>query len=263
MEQDLLSAGYDAVYAAMPNSPTARRIWHELAEGPDVPEEFGHLSFTTLPELQRMAAELRVGPGDTFADVGCGTGGPALWMARETGARLIGMDLSAVVVEQCRARAEKLGLADRARFVVGTFQDTGLDTASVDGLMSEDALQYTPDKQTAAAELARVLRPGGRLVITAYELHPERAAGTPILGVDVVDDYRPHLEKAGLDVDIYEQVTGWPEPMTACYSAFVEAKEALTQEMGENPTNALLMEMSLTLEERPYRHRVLFAATKK
>ena len=263
MEQDLLSAGYDAVYAAMPSSPTARRIWHELAEGPDFPEEFGHLSFTTLPELQRMASELRVGPGDTLVDVGCGTGGPALWMARETGAHLTGMDLSAVVVEQCRARAEKLGLADRTRFVVGTFEETGLDTASVDGLMSEDALQYTPDKQAAAVELARVLRPGGRLVITAYELHPERAAGSPLHGADVVDDYRPHLEKAGLDVDIYEQVTGWPEPMTATYSAFVDAKEALTKEMGEIPTDALLMEMSMTLEERPYQRRVLFAATKK
>ena len=263
MEQDLVSAGYDAVYAAMPNSPTARRIWHELAEGPDFPEEFGHLSFTTLPELQRMAAELRVGPGDTFVDVGCGTGGPALWMARETGSRLIGMDPSAVVVEQCRARAEGLGLADRTRFVVGTFENTGLDTASVDGLMSEDALQYTPDKRAAAVELARVLRPGGRLAITAYELHPERAAGSPLHGADVVDDYRPHLEKAGLRVDIYEQVTGWPEPMTATYSAFVDAREALTKEMGEIPTNALLMEMSMTLEERPYRRRVLCTATKK
>ncbi len=263
MEQDLLSAGYDAVYAALPNSPTARRIWHELAEGPDFPEEFGHLSFTTLPELRRMAAELRVGPGNTFADVGCGTGGPALWMARETGAHLIGMDLSAVVVEHCRARAEKLGLADRARFVVGTFQDTGLDDASVDGLMSEDALQYTPDKQAAANELARVLRPGGRLVITAYELHPERAAGSPLHGSDVVDDYRPHLKNAGFDVDIYEEVTGWPEPMTACYSAFVDARDTLIEEMGEIPTNALLAEMSLTLEEKPYCRRVLFAATKK
>ncbi len=263
MEQDLLSAGYDFVYAALPNSPTARRIWHELAEGSDFPEEFGHLSFTTVPELRRMSAALRVGPGDTFVDVGCGTGGPALWMARETGARLIGMDLSAVVVEQCRARAETLGLADRTRFVVGTFESTGLDTASVDGVMSEDALQYTPDKQAAANELARVLRPGGRLVITAYELHPERAAGSPLHGSDLVDDYRPHLKKAGLDVDIYEEVTGWPEPMTACYRAFVDAKGTLTEEMGEIATNALLMEMEMTLEERPYRRRVLIAATKK
>ena len=49
MEQELVASGYDAVYAAIPNSPTLRRIWHESAEGVDFPEEFGHISFTTVP----------------------------------------------------------------------------------------------------------------------------------------------------------------------------------------------------------------------
>jgi hypothetical protein len=70
MEQDLLTGGYDAVYGATPNSPTLRRIWHEIAEGLDFPEEFGHISFVTLPELQRMATELSLSPGDTLVDLG-------------------------------------------------------------------------------------------------------------------------------------------------------------------------------------------------
>ena len=111
--------------------------------------------------------------------------------------------------------------------------------------------------------VARILRPGGRFVFTSYELDPERAAGLPILGADIVDDYRPALEKAGFAVTTYEQVSGWPEPMTATYSAIVEAKDALTQEMGEAATNALLLEMALTLEHRPYRRRVLAAATRE
>ena len=78
MEQDLVASGYDAVYEAAPKSPTLRRVWHELAEGPDFPEEFGHISFTTLAELQRMARELSLGPRDTLVDLGCGMAGPAL-----------------------------------------------------------------------------------------------------------------------------------------------------------------------------------------
>ena len=262
MQPDILSAGYDAVYRGVTKSPTLRRLWHALAEGPDFPEEFGHISFTTLPELQRVAAELRLRPDDTLVDLGCGMAGPALWVARETQARLTGIDASLVATEQASARAAALGLAARARFVVGSYAATGLAAGSVDGVMSEDALQYAPDKRATMAEVARILRPGGRFVFFAFELDPERAASLPVLGLDPVDDYRPALKKAGFSVDVYEQVPGWPEPMTTTYSAVLAAKEPLTQEMGEAAVGALFLEMSLTLEHRPYQRRVLVAATK-
>lgn len=262
MEQNILSAGYDAVYRGMTKSPTLRRLWHELAEGPDFPEAFGHISFTTLPELQRVAAELRLRPDDALVDLGCGMAGPALWMARETQARLTGIDASPVATKQASTRAAELGLADRARFVVGSFAATGLAADSVDGVMSEDALQYAPDKRAAMAEVARILRPGGRFVFTAYELDSERAANLPTLGADPVDDYRPPLVKAGFSVDLYEEAPGWPEPMTTTYSAVLKARERLTHEMGEAAVGALFMEMSMTLEHKPYRRRVLVAATK-
>jgi len=259
---NIVSTGYDAVYGATPNSPTLRRLWHEHAEGLDFPEEFGHVSFTTLPELRRVAAELRLRPGDTLVDLGCGMGGPALWVARETGARLIGVDLSAVAVEQASARAAQLGLAGQAHFVVGSLAKTGLDTSSADGAMSEDALQYVPDKRAALSEAARILRAGGRLVYTAYELDRGRAANMPVLGVDPVEDYRPVLAEAGFRIEIYEEVPGWPEPMTTTYSTILDAREALTREMGEAAVGALFWEMSMTLQQQPYRRRVLVAATK-
>ncbi len=263
MEQNLVSIGYDAVYRGAPNSPTLRRLWHEHAEGADFPDEFGHISFTTLAELRRMAGELRLRPGDTLADLGCGMAGPALWLARETGARLIGVDMSSVAVELAAARAAGLGLGDRARFAVGSFAETGLDAASVDAATSEDALQYAPDKRAAFEEAARVLRPGGRFVFTAYELDPVNAANLPILGSDMVDDYRPVLEAAGFTVEIYEQVAGWPEPMSTTYAAVVAAKDAIAQEMGDAAVGALTLEMSLTLSRKPYKRRVLAAATRR
>ena len=66
MQEDLTRATYDAVYAALPKSPTLRRLWHEHVEGPDFPEEFGHVSFVTLSQLRRMATELHLKPGDTL-----------------------------------------------------------------------------------------------------------------------------------------------------------------------------------------------------
>lgn len=259
---DLVSAGYNAVYGATPDSPTLRRLWHEIAEGPDFPEEFGHIGFSTLSELRRMASELRLNAGDTLVDLGCGMAGPALWMTRETKARLVGVDGSSVAVEQATARAAALGLAEQARFVEGSFAETGLEADSARGAMSEDALQYAPDKRAAMNEAGRILRPGGRFVFTVFELDPERAANLPILQEDPVDDYRPLLKEAGFTVEIYEEVQGWPEPMTAAYSAVVNARETLIQEMGEAAVGALTMEMSMTLDQKPYQRRVLVAATK-
>jgi SAM-dependent methyltransferase len=260
---DIVSTGYGAVYAGTPNSPTLRRLWHEHAEGPDFPDEFGHISFTTLQELRRMEAELRLGSGSTLVDLGCGMAGPALWMARESGARLIGVDLSAAAVEQASLRAAQVGLAEQARFVVGSFAETGLEAGSADGVMSEDALQYAPSKEAAMSEAARILRRGGRLVFTTYELVPEAAAKAPVLWTDPVEDYRPIVTKAGFKVDAYEEVPGWPEPMTTTYSTILGVGEDLKREMGELGAAALFLEMSMTLQHRPYRRRVLLAATRE
>jgi hypothetical protein len=49
MQDNIISSGYDAVYAATPASPTLRRLWAEHVLGPDFPPEFGHISFVTLP----------------------------------------------------------------------------------------------------------------------------------------------------------------------------------------------------------------------
>jgi SAM-dependent methyltransferase len=263
MEQNVISAGYDAVYAAMPKSPTLRRLWREHACGVDFPEQFDHISFVTVAELTRFASELRLQQGDTLVDLACGMGGPALWLANETRARVTGIDFSAVGVALANERATSLGLAERSRFAVGTFAQTGLDDRSAAGISSEDALQYAPDKRAAFAEAARILRSGGRIVFSAFELEPERAAGLPVLGVDPVGDYRPLLEEAGFDVDVYEELPGVPEPVTGAYRALLEARDTLLREMGESAAMSLFAELTLTLERRPYRRRVLACATRR
>jgi 2-polyprenyl-3-methyl-5-hydroxy-6-metoxy-1,4-benzoquinol methylase len=62
--------------------------------GDDYPVEADPRSYVTLSELHRIAFELRVGPGQSIVDLGCGHGGPGLWVARETGATLVGIDQS-------------------------------------------------------------------------------------------------------------------------------------------------------------------------
>jgi len=187
-------------------------------------------------------------------------GGPALWIARETGAHLSGVDLAAVAVAQAQKRAQRLGLADTARFSAGSFAQTGLDTASMDAAMSVDALQYAPDKTAALREFARIIRPGGTLAIFALELHPERSRGLPVIGDDPVDDYRPLLRDAGFDVLQYDQTPDWHDRLFTAYRAVIDARDALRQEMGEPATAAILSEMTLTLDRDIYSGRIFALA---
>ena len=64
--------------------------------GDDYHEELGGDSFVTITDLQNIARYLNVAPGDTFVDLGCGRGGPGLWITRETGANYVGIDLSEI-----------------------------------------------------------------------------------------------------------------------------------------------------------------------
>lgn len=259
-EPSIVAQGYDAVYEAMARGPTFPRIWKQYAAGEDYPDNFLHISFVTLKDLKRLASALKISAKSMFADIACGMGGPGLWIARETGARLCGVDVSRVAVAKAGERAEGLGLASNARFSVGSFADTGLDTASMDAAMSIDALQYAPDKAAAVRESARVIRSGGTLAFFAFELDPEKTRGLPVIGADPVADYRPLLEEAGFRVRTYEQTAGWHERLSAAYGAVIEAQQTLREEMGELAVAAMLSEMTLTLERDIYCGRVFAVA---
>jgi SAM-dependent methyltransferase len=255
-----IAAGYDAVYAALPNSPTFARIWREHALGPAYPAGFEHISFLTLDEMQAMTDALALSPGSTLLDLACGMGGPGLWIARESTANIVGIDISPIALDHARSRAEAIGMSQSARYMPGSFDNTGLDAASIDGALSCDALQYAPDKKAAFAEAARVLRSGARLAFVAFELDPDRLASVPILGDDPVADYGPLLEQAGFDIERYEETPGWRERVTAAYEALAAARPSLLEELSEPATNALLGEITLTLQLRPYRRRVFAVA---
>ncbi|MEN3273173.1 MAG: hypothetical protein V7636_1934 [Actinomycetota bacterium] len=258
-----VAAGYDRVYAATPNSTTLQELWRPRAGGGDFPADFGNISFLTVAELQAAAAALDVGPDDVLADLACGAGGPGLWVATHTGCKLVGVDLSAEGIAAATTRAAELGLDGVASFHVGSFATTGLDSASVDGVLTVDALQYAPDKAAAYAEMARILRLGGRAVIAVFEVDPDRVHGVPVLGDDPVADHRPLLESAGFTVDSYEESAGWWDRMRAAYGAVLEAEVVLRSELGDDAFDSLALEMTLTLQLEPYPRRVLAIATRR
>ena len=257
---DAVRTGYDAVYTALPRSDTFNRLWRSNAYHGDFPAEFAHIGFLTLGEAQRLLALLAPGGGDVVVDVACGTGGPGLWIAQQTGASLIGVDPSPAGLAAARERAARTGLDGRSRFEQGSFERTGLPGSSADAVMSIEAFQYAPDKRAGLTEFARILRPGGRLGLICFETDPAKTRGLPVLGVDPVGDYRPLLKSAGFDVLAYEETPGWADRVEAAFSAIVGAADVLAEEMGEQASASALAEAMITLDTHPYPRRILAVA---
>lgn len=254
--------GYDAVYDTLPRGETFSRLWRMNAYRGDFPDEFAHIGFLTVPEAQRLRGLLRIRPGETLADLGCGAGGPGLWMARESGAVLTGVDPSPAGLAAARQRAAAAGLADRARFQQGTLEHTNLADGAAGAVMSIDALQYAPGKRAAFAELARILRPGARAGIVCFEVDPATVAGLPVLGVDPVADYRPLMAAAGLAVEAYEETPGWQERVHAAFSAITAHGGTLIAEMGQRAAEGIFAEAAVTIQMKPYPRRIMAVASR-
>lgn len=118
-----------------------------------------------------------------WLDVGCGTGAVSMRAAR-AGADVTGVDLSEVMVETARRRAQEEGLA--IAYEVGDAENLPCENASFDVLSSSVGLIFAPDHPAVARELARVVRPGGRLGLTAWK--PESRV---VRGQQLAAKYQP------------------------------------------------------------------------
>jgi SAM-dependent methyltransferase len=259
----LVRDGYDALYETGTDSEVLQRLWATHATGVDYPPAFAHISFLTMDEAEELSSASGLHEGDHLVDVACGTGGPGLLVAALTGAHLTGVDLSPVGIAKAVARSERVGMTGSSRFVVGTFERTGLPDACADAVMSVDAIQYSLDKRAGLVEMARLLRPGGRLLLTGFEVDPARVAGFPVLGLDPVDDFNPLLSETGFELESYEESERWNERLLAAYDAVLEEAAALSSEMGERGYAPLALEASTTLGFEPYRRRVLVVASRR
>ena len=238
-------ASFNAVYSTRPG-PVYLGICRE-AYGDDYPEDVQPHSFLTRTDLARIVPGLALGPGSVLVDLGCGRGGTGLWLARDTGADLIGIDLAANGIALATARAAELGLTGRARFLVGELCATGLPDQSCDGAVSIDVLMFVEDKAAAIREIRRVLRSGGRFAATVFEPRAQQR-------------YGPLLREHGFDLEVCEEKPDWWPRQRTLYQRTIEQQAALSAEMGES-ARTLVHEAEYFLAHEPVnmRHAIIVA----
>lgn len=139
----------------------AYESWHarlEVDEAADTPWH-GMVRATLDPERDLH--------GRRVLEIGCGRGGFACWLASQQPPvhEIVAADFSATAVEKARAYAAARAIA-RIRWEVADIQQLGFADASFDTAISCETIEHVPDPARAVRELARVLRPGGRLFLT-------------------------------------------------------------------------------------------------
>jgi SAM-dependent methyltransferase len=181
-----------------------------------VAEAFGY----SPAELASIPAEANMGlscgnptataglkPGETVVDLGSGGGLDVFLAARRVGptGRAIGIDMTPEMLDLARRNAERSGLTN-VEFHQATIDKLPLHDGSVDCVISNCVINLTPDKSAVFREIARVLKPGGRLAVSDIalkrDLPPElgndlMAYVGCIAGAIPIEEYRRGLIEAG------------------------------------------------------------------
>ncbi|MGW4891941.1 SAM-dependent methyltransferase [Kitasatospora sp. NPDC004240] len=139
-----------------------------------------------------LAGKLGLKPGDRALDLGCGSGAPSIRLARSTGARVVGVTNSAVQIEAAVRAAREAGVADRVSFSCADATVLDFEADSFDAVLMIESIFHLPDRLGALREVARVLRPGGRVALTdLLDLDPAPAPMEQAVG-DLAEHSREH-----------------------------------------------------------------------
>ena len=161
---------------------------------------------------EHLASLAGITPETKVLDVAAGTGATALFLAKNFGCQVVGLEYSRDLVDQANDAAAAAGLTHKVKFQQGDAENLPFDGGSFDLIFCECAYCTFPNKEAAAAEFARVLRPGGRLALSdltrSGSLPPELDGLLSwiscIADAQPLESYISYLESAGLEIILAE-----------------------------------------------------------
>jgi SAM-dependent methyltransferase len=153
--------GYDSLYEEF-GSPLQRQLRRE-AYGEDI----GQHSWVTAEELREDISLLKLSRASRFLDLGCGPGGPLIFIVGQVGCYGSGLDVNSKALSAGRARVASLGLDGLVTLREADLnQPIPFASGSFDVVISLDAILHLHDRLEVFREVARVLIPAGKLLFT-------------------------------------------------------------------------------------------------
>jgi sarcosine/dimethylglycine N-methyltransferase len=165
--------------------------------------------------VDRLLPTLALGPTMTVLDAGSGLGGPARQIARATGCRVVGVDITRAYVDAANALTDAAGLGSRVAFVCADIAD--IDRTDFDAACTMHVQMNIADKKTFFSEIASRLRPGARLAtFEVCRSGPEDPAFPLPWSIDGADsflatpaDLRATIEDSGFEAVEWVDETPW------------------------------------------------------
>jgi SAM-dependent methyltransferase len=194
-----------------------------------------------------LIGALALGEGDRVLDIGSGFGGPARQIARRTGNRVIGVDITPAYVDAARDLTARAGLGDLVHFRAGDIATFGPDPL-FQAAITMHVQMNVQDKTAWFAHIARCLAPGARLAI--WEVCQPRQAGLPWpmpWSLDGTDSFvvtagslRTSIEQAGFAAAEWTNETAWVQAwITRTFANGLPAGPALPMLLDDGYTRVL------------------------
>ncbi len=199
---------------------------------------------------------LELNPGEHVVDLGSGAGIDALIAAKRVGAsgRVVGVDMTPEMLERARKNAARGGF-ENVEFREGRLESLPVESGSVDAITSNCVINLVPDKGRVFREAARVLKPGGRMVISDIVLDgrlPEAIEKDVYAYVGCVsgamqrEEYFALLREAGFEVEVLKDV----DYLAAMEEAAPEEARAILERNGVEREAVVHRVRSLTYRAR-------------
>ena len=152
--------------SVMQTELTADAVTYHASLAADWEQRYRKRSFQMRHTILLKCLEGRNVAGGVWLDAGCGTGTLSRCLAAR-GCRVLGVDATPEMVAAAIHLAESQGYSDQLKFArVGTIANFAVDDSSLDGVLCSSVLEYVPDPSACLTEFARVLKPGGLLLVS-------------------------------------------------------------------------------------------------
>jgi cyclopropane fatty-acyl-phospholipid synthase-like methyltransferase len=203
----------------------------------------GQQRFTTTAEIDRLYAALQVGPGAHILEIGSDTGGPAIYLAQQTGCRVTGIDITPT--QRAQAAASAAGLTNQVQFIRADLATAHPPVCTFDAIISCDGFVTVDNKEPLFRVCWRLLRPGGRIACTTIVSRGDRLARPdhPSLlswPVPTIDDYRALALQAGLQILAVEDLSKTFRELSARWRGSLAVwEDELIAELGQQGFHTL------------------------